>query len=77
MTALYRSGVTFCRPWEPPQLEPWEGPFDDPHQRLPQHPEVAARRQAEQRRYRERQRARKAEIAGLLVAGSAHAGALP
>jgi hypothetical protein len=60
MTALYRSGVAFRRPWEPPPLQPWEGSFDDPHRRLPQHREVAARRRAEQRAWRERQRARKA-----------------
>jgi hypothetical protein len=24
MTALYRSGVAFRRPWEPPPLQPWE-----------------------------------------------------
>jgi hypothetical protein len=59
MMALHLSGVPFRRPWQPPPLEPWEGPFADPHQRLPQHPEVAARRRQEQRRYRERQRARR------------------
>jgi hypothetical protein len=37
-----------------------EGPFADPHRRLPQEPRVAAQRREEQRRYRERQRARKA-----------------
>jgi hypothetical protein len=66
MTALYGSGVAFRRPWKPPSLEPWEGPFADPHRRLPQEPGVAARRRAEQRQYRERQRARQdAEIARL------------
>jgi hypothetical protein len=66
MMALHLSGVQFCRPWEAPPLQPWEGPFADPHQRLPQHPEVKARRRAEQRRYRERECARKAaKIAGL------------
>jgi hypothetical protein len=38
MTALHRSGVVFRRPWEPPQLEAWEGPFADLNQRLPQEP---------------------------------------
>jgi hypothetical protein len=57
MTALYRSGVAFRRPWEPPPLEPWEGPFADPHQRLPQAPEVKAERAAAYKRYRERQKA--------------------
>jgi hypothetical protein len=69
MTVLYRAGVTFRQPWKPPPLQPWEGPFADPHKRLPQHPEVATRRREEQRRYRERKRARKAaEIAGLVEA---------
>jgi hypothetical protein len=60
MVGLCRAGVRFRRPWESPPLESWEGPFDDPHQRLPQHPEVAAQRRAAQRAWRERQRARKA-----------------
>ena len=60
MTALYRSGVAFRRQWVPPQLKPWEGPFDDPHQRLPQHPEIKLYRRAAQKRYRQRLRARKA-----------------
>jgi hypothetical protein len=62
LEALRRSNVPFCRPWESPQLQPWEGPFScsDPNQRLPQHPEVAAQRRAAQRAWRERQRARKA-----------------
>jgi hypothetical protein len=65
MTALYLAGVQFCRPWEPPPLEPWEGPFTDPNQRLPQEPRVAAQRRAAQRRWRERQRVRKAaKLAG-------------
>jgi hypothetical protein len=56
MTALYRSGVAFRRPWEPRQLEAWEGPFADPNQRLPQAPSVAARRRGAQRAWRERRR---------------------
>jgi hypothetical protein len=60
MMALYRSGMAFSRPWEPPQLVEWEGPFSNPHERLPQEPGVAARRRKEQRPYRERRRARKA-----------------
>jgi hypothetical protein len=61
----YRSGVAFCRSWESPPLAPWEGPFADPHQRLPQEARVAAQRRAEQRRWRERQLARKAaKLAG-------------
>lgn len=42
--ASRRSDVSFCRPWQPPQLQPWEGPFADPKQRLPQATEVAAER---------------------------------
>ncbi len=55
LTALQRSGVVFRREWQPPQLEAWEGPFADPHQRLPQHPQVAAERSAARKRWRERQ----------------------
>jgi hypothetical protein len=53
MTALHRSGVAFRRPWEPPPLEPWE-------ERLPQAPDVAARRRAARKRWRERQKAARA-----------------
>jgi hypothetical protein len=60
LEALRRSNVPFRRPWEPPPLEPWEGPFADPNQRLPQEPSVAAERRAAQQRWRQRQRARKA-----------------
>jgi hypothetical protein len=60
LEALRRSNVPFRRRWEPPPLAAWEGPFSDPHQRLPQHPEVAAQRRAAQRAWRERQRARRA-----------------
>jgi hypothetical protein len=41
MMALSLSGVVFRRKWERPRLQPWEGPFPDPTQRLPQHPRVA------------------------------------
>jgi hypothetical protein len=60
MTALHRSGVAFRRPWEPPPLEPWEEPFADPTQRLPQAPDVAAQRRAARKRWRERQKAARA-----------------
>jgi hypothetical protein len=60
MMALHLSGVVFRRPWKPPRLKPWEGPFGDPNERLPQAPDVAARRRAARRRSRERQRACKA-----------------
>jgi hypothetical protein len=52
MVALHLSGVVFRRKWEPPQLQPWEGPFADPTQRLPQHPKVAAERREAKRRSR-------------------------
>jgi hypothetical protein len=42
LTALHLSNVPFRRRWKPPRLKPWEGPFADPAQRLPQHPQVAA-----------------------------------
>jgi hypothetical protein len=58
--ALHLSGVVFRRRWKPPRLKPWEGPFADPNERLPQAPDVAARRRAARRRSRERQRACKA-----------------
>ena len=54
--ALHLSGVVFRRQWKPPRLRPWEGPFADPTQRLPQAPDVAARRRAARRRWRARQR---------------------
>jgi hypothetical protein len=55
LTALHMSGVVFRRKWKPPRLEPWEGPFADPTQRLPQAPDVAAERAAARKRWRERQ----------------------
>jgi hypothetical protein len=64
LTALHLSGAPFRCKWEPPPLEPWEGPFADRTQRLPQHP-VAAQKRKEKRRYRlkeirERETARRA-----------------
>jgi hypothetical protein len=44
----------------PREIERWEGPFENPHARLPQYPEVAAERAAAQQRYRERRREREA-----------------
>jgi hypothetical protein len=58
--ALHLSGVVFRRKWKPPRLKPWEGPFADPARRLPQAPDVAARRRAARRRWRARQRVRDA-----------------
>ena len=60
LMALQLSGVVFSRRWKPPLLKPWEGPFADPTQRLPQAPDVAARQREARRRSRQRQRARKA-----------------
>src|SRR5262249_26251546 len=58
LMALHLSGVVFRRRWKPPRLKPWEGPFADPHQQLPQAPDVAARRRAARRRWRVRQQRR-------------------
>jgi hypothetical protein len=63
LEALRWSNVPFRQPWQPPQpLADWEGPFimTDPNQRLPQEPGVRAERRVAQRRWRQRQRERKA-----------------
>jgi hypothetical protein len=73
LEALRRSNVPFRRRWEPPPLAAWEGPFSDPHQRLPQHPEVAAQRRAAQRAWRER-RKRVREAARLAATSDDAAG---
>ena len=52
LVALQRSGVPFREQWEAPRLAAWEGPFEDPSQRLPQHPEVAAQSREANVRYR-------------------------
>ena len=52
LVALLRAGVPFRELWEVPRLEPWEGPWEDPAQRLPQHPEIAAQSRAANARYR-------------------------
>lgn len=54
LIALLRAGVPFREPWEPPRLEAWEGPWEDPTQRLPQHPEIAAQSREANARYREK-----------------------
>jgi hypothetical protein len=59
LAALARSNVPLHR-WKVVQLQPWEGPFADLNQRLPQEPHVAAERRAARKRWRERQRARAA-----------------
>jgi hypothetical protein len=58
LMALHLSGVVFRCKWRPPRFKPWEGPFADPNERLPQAPDVAARRRAARRRWRVRQRRR-------------------
>jgi hypothetical protein len=69
MMALHLSGVVFRRHWKPPRLRPWEGPFADPTQRLPQAPDVAARRRAARQRWRLRQGA--ARVTDLSAAAEA------
>jgi hypothetical protein len=64
LVGLQRVGVQFCRPWEPPQLSAWEGPFFDPQRRLPQAPEVRAERSAALKRWRLRRKQKAAEQAG-------------
>lgn len=60
LAGLALAGVRLGR-WRPPKrLRPWEGPFSDPNQRLPMHPEVAREQRAARRRWRARQRAREA-----------------
>jgi hypothetical protein len=67
LMALHLSGVVFRRQRKPPRLKPWEGPFADPTRRLPQAPDVAARRRAARRRWRaRRQRARETSNDALL-----------
>jgi hypothetical protein len=58
LMALHLEGVIFRRKWRPPRLMPFEGPFADPTQRLPQAPEVAAERAAARKRWRLRQTAK-------------------
>ena len=58
LLALRLSHVPFRRRWKRPRLASWEGPFADPTQRLPQHPQVKAERRAAYRRWLERRRAR-------------------
>ena len=76
LVALRRSNVPFRRGCKPQELQAWlgrlqawQGPFTDPDKRLPQAPEVAARRRTAQRRWRERERA--ARIKEKSAAGEA------
>jgi hypothetical protein len=78
MMALHLSGVVFRRKWKPPRLKPWEGPFADPNERLPQAPGVAARRRAARRLSRERQRAcNAANLAAALDDAAGKRNAMP
>ena len=63
LMALHLSGVVFRRRWKPPRLKPWEGPFADPTQQLPQAPDVAAQRRAARRRWRESQQRARGQLA--------------
>jgi hypothetical protein len=65
MMALRLSGVIFKRRWEPPRLQPWEGPFSNLSRRLPQEPGVAAERREEKRRYQLRRAMRASKAAKL------------
>jgi hypothetical protein len=62
MMALKGSGVPFRHPYATRRLDPWEGPFADPSQRLPQHPVVRAKARAALERWKARQRERKAAM---------------
>jgi hypothetical protein len=71
IVALYLSGVKFRRRYKPPRLEPCEGPFADPNERLPQAPEVAAQRRAATQQWRQHHRTRKAaQLAAERVAAA-------
>jgi hypothetical protein len=70
MAALAESGVQFrmitrgdgkIECWRQPDLAPWEVPRRDPAEPRPAGPELAEQRRITQRRWREDQRARKAE----------------
>ena len=76
LAALRRSGIAFRREWKEPQLAKWEGPFENPHARLPQHPRVAAQRAAARKRWRLRQMNRARETAALPIASDDAAGAV-
>jgi hypothetical protein len=62
LAALKRERVPFRKPWTPPEIEDWAGPFSDISRKLPAHPAVSEERREEKRRYRLRRamRARKA-----------------
>jgi hypothetical protein len=59
--------VVFRRKWKLPRLKPWEGPFADPTQRLPQAPDVAARRAVARKWWRLRHANRARETAKLAL----------
>jgi hypothetical protein len=69
---LHRLGAPFRREYTPQPLKPYEGPFLDPTQRLPQYPEVAAERREAARRYRRRKEIREREAAELAAEAQQH-----
>jgi len=56
LVALHRVGVAFDPGWQPPKLEPWEQPIEDPSEPHPRHPSLTAQRREAKRRYREAKR---------------------
>jgi hypothetical protein len=73
LMALHLAGVPLVG-WKPPQkIERWEGPFENPHARLPQHPAVSRARAEAQQRYRLRKdmRAAAGDVPSLPNGGGA------
>jgi hypothetical protein len=60
LAALKWSGIKFRCEWRHPRLPAWQGPFENPRARLPQHPAVAKERREARARWRTRQREREA-----------------
>jgi len=76
LVALYNAGVELRslngRRWEPPELEPWQEPVEDPSRPHPAHPDLRARRREAKRRQRAaaRQRLQLQQASGVHVADS-------
>jgi len=66
LLALHRSRIPLRNYTPPDKLAAWEGPFADPHARLPQHPAVRAKARIAAAQYRERRREREAAAAGVM-----------
>lgn len=62
LAALRRSGIAFKHAWQEPDLPAWAGPFADPSQPLPMHPQVRAERRAAHRRWKADKREREAAM---------------